>query len=122
MVRHVAMATIGFLTVAPLAFAGGVDDRQVMKPLHAASIDVGQRHFVSFCTTADRHCDLTVMSVTRMSEEDASAHDDVQRLRLLVDPASSARIDAPNAGVLDFACASDGSRMVMTALRRVAAD
>lgn len=120
MVRMPIVAAIGLPLATSCAFAGDIDDRQVMKPMHAVSADFGERHFVSFFTTSNRHCDLTVVSVSRMEEGADTAPDDVQRLRVVVSPQDSARIDAPNAGMLEFACWPDASRMVMTTMRRVA--
>ncbi len=120
MVRKTSLAATGLLFVAASAFAGIIDDRQSMKPMHAISADFGQRHFVSYFTSADRRCDLTVVSATRMGETDKTAPDDIQRLRLVVNPESSARIDTPNGGALQFACSSDASRMTMTALHQLA--
>lgn len=120
MVRKTALAAMGLLFVASTAFAGGIDDQQTMKPMHAVSTDFGQRHFVSFFTGADRRCDLTVASASIMDENAKTAPDDVQRLRLVVNPASFARIETPNGGALEFACATDASRMTMTVLHQLA--
>lgn len=120
MVRLTAMAAVGLLLVAPCAFAQEIDDQQTMKPLHAVSADFGQRHFVSFFQAVAQHCDLTVMSATRMDERAETAPDDIQRLRVVVNPASFARVDAPNAGVLQFACSADALHMTMTVLHRLA--
>jgi hypothetical protein len=120
MVRKTSIAAISLLFVVASAFAGTIDDQQSMKPMHAVSTDFGQRHFVSFFMSVDRRCDLTVVSATRMGESDRTAPGDVQRLRLGVDPARVVRIDTPDGGALQFACAPDASRMTMTALHRLA--
>ena len=120
MVRKTSLAAMSLLFIASSAFAVNIDDQQSMKPMHAVSADFGQRHFISYFMSADRHCDLTVVSATRMGEGDKTAPDDIQRLRLVVDPASYARIDTPNGGALQFACSSDASRMTMTALHQLA--
>ncbi len=120
MVRKTPIAAMCLLFVASSAFAGTIDDRQSMKPMHAVSTDFGQRHFVSFFMSVNRRCDLTVVSATRMGESDKTAPDDIQRLRLVVDPARFARIDTPNGGALQFACAPDASRMTLTALHQLA--
>ncbi len=120
MVHKTAVAATGLLFVASTVFAGGIDDQQSMKPMQAVSADFGQRHFVSFFISADRRCDLTVASASRMDENATTAPDDVQRLRLEVNPASVARIETPNGGALQFACSADASRMTMTALHQLA--
>jgi|SRR5271165_459771 len=120
MVRLTAMAAVGLLFVAPCALARDIDDQHTMKPMHAVSVDFGPPHFVSSFQNVDRHCDLTVMSATRMDERAETAPHDIQRLRVAVGPASFARVDAPSAGVLKFARSADASRMTMTVPHRLA--
>ena len=120
MVRKTALAPIGPLFVASTAFAGSINDQQTMKALHAVSADFGERHFVSFFATAEGRCSLTVASASKMDENAKTAPDDIQRLRLVVNPANFARIETPNRGALQFACSTDATRMTMTVLHELA--
>jgi hypothetical protein len=120
MVHRTASAAIGLFFAASSAFAGGIGDQQTLKPMQAVSADFGQRHYVSFFTSVDRRCDVTVVLASKMDESMKTAQDDVQRLRLVLDPTRLARIETPNGEALQFACSTDASRMTLTALHQLA--
>lgn len=114
----VAVATLLGLTGA--AFAGDLGTSQMMKPMNAVSMDFGARHYVSFFIQTGGRCDLTVMLSEQFDDANPEAPAGVERHRLAVEPSHSARLDAPNEGSLQFACAVDASSMTLTTLPRVA--
>jgi hypothetical protein len=121
------MKSIIFAVAASLSLASAVawaDESGVtvaMKPLQAVSLDLGSRHVVTYFVTREGRCDLTVLTAARFEENAVAAPGDVQRLRFRVDSSSSALLDSPQGGSLQFACARDASALTLTRVDRVAA-
>jgi hypothetical protein len=121
MIPNVSIIAIAaLLSLTASAFAGDLGSIQTMKPMNAISTDFGARHYVSFFAKAGGRCDLTVMSGDRFDETSPEAPGGVQRLRVVVEPNSSAPLEALNAGSLQFTCATDASSMMLTTLPSVA--
>ena len=120
--RTVAIAFSGALSLATSAGLSAAKSWSpvTMKPLMAASLDVGTRHVVSYFLTSDGRCKLTLM----MAEEARNDADGptalASRLLVMVDAGGTARFDTADSGAVQFDCKADAQAMTMSTVDRVA--
>jgi|APFre7841882630_1041343.scaffolds.fasta_scaffold183617_1 hypothetical protein len=118
----VASALCGALYMAESCNVSGAEawSDVNMKPLMAASFDVGTKHVVGYFLSADSRCKLTLM----IGEADAQEQDETPRpglrVQMTVSPGKKAHIDTEEGKSLHFACAPDGSAMNVWLLNRLA--
>jgi hypothetical protein len=92
-----------------------------MKPLMAASLDVGSKHIVGYFLNADGGCKLTLMIADAPRDENSEPSAQILRLRLMVEPGRAALVDTTDGGLVQFACDPDAQAMNATLLDQVAA-
>jgi hypothetical protein len=123
-VAHVGTAAIaGVLCVATgmAASAAGLRSPTAMTPLMATSFDVGSKHVVGYFLRADGQCKLTLMIADAARDEDSEPSTHILRLRLLVEPGQSARVDAIDGRLIQYSCERDAEAMNATLLDQIAA-
>lgn len=89
-----------------------------MKPLMAASFDVGAKHIVSYFLNNDARCKLTLMIAEAASLDDHEPTAPVLRVRLIVSPGKNADIDTGEGKSLHFECEPDALAMNVVLLDR----
>jgi len=119
----VSTALAGLLCTATGLAASAAESRSptTMKPLSAASLDVGSKHIVGYFLKTDGQCGLTLMIADAARDDDSEPSTQVLRLRLLVEPGRSALVDATGGRLVQYACEHDASAMSATRLDQVAA-
>ncbi len=91
-----------------------------MKPLKAISLDVGSKHVVGYFLNTEGQCKLTLMIADGLRDETNEPSAQVMRLRLMVEPGRSARVDTTDGRLLQFGCETDAQAMNATLLDQVA--
>jgi hypothetical protein len=82
-----------------------------MKPLMAASLDVGSKHVVSYFLNAGGQCKLTLMIADAARDENSERSEQILRLRLVVEPGRPALVDTTEGRRLQFACEPNAQAM-----------
>jgi len=113
----VAVYATLFLPVNAFSLAAETKAPTAMKPLGAASFDVGSKHVVGYFLASDGRCKLTLM----IGEAGGAAQSSAARLLLVVDPGRSARFDSESGQSLRFACKSEALAMSATPVETHAA-
>jgi len=108
------VAATAFAGALGLAVGGALSAAEnvtfpTMRPLMAASFDVGSKHVVSFFRKSGDNCNLTLMIAETADAESALPRELASRLLIAVEPGRAARFDAPEGERLTFAC-RDGAR------------
>jgi hypothetical protein len=99
-------ATASLTTLATLAAVPALAESTSIKPLQAASFNVGAEHAVSYFTSENGRCNLII---TRAGEPnwDQNGSLTVTRFESSISGGQTARYD----GSVDFTCASDAQSM-----------
>ena len=90
-----------------------------MKPLKAASLDVGTKHVVSYFLASDGQCKLTLMISQKSLIDDAQPSEPATRLQVSLDAGETARFDTAESKSLEFACKADAQAMTAATIDRV---
>jgi hypothetical protein len=91
-----------------------------MKPLMAASLDVGTRHVVGYFLTSDGQCKLTLMMAERAHDEKDESAVLASRFLVMVAAGGTARFDTAEGGSAQFTCKTGAQAMTVAAVDRVA--
>jgi hypothetical protein len=91
-----------------------------MKPLMAASFDVGAKHVVGYFLNTDSRCKLTLMIAEATYDEDHAPSAPTLRVQLTVNPGKKAHIDTDEGKSLHFACEPNALAMDVVLLDRIA--
>ncbi|WP_159727499.1 hypothetical protein [Methylosinus sp. Ce-a6] len=98
---------------------GRVTAPVTLKPLAAASFEVGRKHVLSYFVGADGACRLTVIVFDAASPVETSPATATTRFIVPISSGKSANLDTAVARTLHFACAPDATAMTVTASERV---
>ena len=121
--RMVTAAFTGALCVAAGIGVAAAASRSpvTMKPLGAASLDVGSKHVVSYFLSADGRCKLTLMIAEAARDQDSEPSSKVVRLRVMVEPGAAALVDTMEGGLARFTCEPGARAMNATLLDQATA-
>jgi hypothetical protein len=122
----VATTFTGVLAIANLGAVQAGDSSQSwspLKPLYAASFDVGRKHVLSYFLNKNGRCDLTTMVTDRPDE--ATEGDEIPtlatiRIKATIHGGKSARFDTAEGKSLEYVCATDAQAMSVRQVNQVA--
>jgi hypothetical protein len=122
----VATALTGVLAMANLGAVQAGDSSQgwsPLKPLYAASFDVGRKHVLSYFLSKNGRCDLTTLVTDRPDE--AAEGDEIPtlattRIKATIDGGKSAHFDTAEGKSLEYVCATDAQAMSVRQVNQVA--
>jgi hypothetical protein len=115
-----AMASLGSVQAEDQLFGG-----KTVKPLHAASFDVGRKHVMSYFLKKDGLCDVTMMVTDRPNKEPEG--EEIPTLstakfkaEIIGGGVATVGFDEAAGALLQYACASGAQAMSVRALYPVA--
>ncbi len=113
----VAACAALFIPITAFSFATETSPPTNMKPLGAASFDLGSKHVVGYFLPTDGRCRLTLM----IGEANGEAAPPAARLMFLVEGGGRARFDSESGESLSFACKTGAAAMSATRVATLAA-
>lgn len=114
----IATAAVASASIAARAADTAVPST-VVKPLHAAVLQIGAKRTTSFYVAAQDKCNVTLMMADRF-DDSATAYPEPLRIKVSVAGGDSARVDMVGGSTLDVQCAPGAKTMAVSKIDRVA--
>lgn len=122
-IKNLSRLAVAAAAVASASFAatGGETavPATVVKPLHAAMLQIGLKRTTSFYVAADNKCNVTLVMADGF-DDTAANFSEPMRINVTVGGGESARIDTAYGPSLDLQCATGATTMSVAKIDRVA--
>jgi hypothetical protein len=115
------LSTAACLVIGVISCTAEASSTATLRPLMAASFDVGHTHIVTFFVPDNGQCRLTfVMAAGADDERGPDNAPTASRLVVSVNSGADAQFDVAEGGALHLACSSQARAMTLTRVDQVA--